>query len=104
MTKSTGVGRGGWRPGAGRKPKPKPEPADRDAAVLDALREIAGGTVDLKQRLDRLERVGAVHNQQLAHSQETLGQILRHQAAVARQLGAIEMPQMPRINRKRPLE
>jgi hypothetical protein len=59
-------GWGGFRPGAGRKPQPKPtlpvltkpngNGHENGNAVLRALRQLADGDVDLRHRLDRLER------------------------------------------------
>jgi hypothetical protein len=100
--------KGGWggkRPGAGRpRKRPLPPPTKEQAALLDALRQLADGGVTLKQRLDRPEQAGVKQDARLAKTQEALKRILRHQAVIARQLGVLEPPRMPRTNRRRPLE
>jgi hypothetical protein len=114
MTKATGVGRGGRRPGAGRPRKWLILPVSQvlsgtpvngpDADVLQALRRLADRDSELKHRLDRLERAGAEQGRQLAQAREALERLLRHQAAIARSVGALEAPSTPKINRRRPLE
>jgi hypothetical protein len=116
MTKPTGVGRGGWRPGSGRKPKPRPDPsgsppprlqplkrANGDLA-LPALQRLVDDTrVDLGHRLRRIEETGADHSKRLEALQETLDRILRHQTVISRHVGAIEPTVTPRHTRRRPL-
>jgi hypothetical protein len=109
------VRKGGWggrRPGAGRKPGPKPAipagtaaplPNGRRDAVLQALRQLADGDVELRHRLDRLERAGAKQGERLAKAQQALDRILQHQAAIARTVGAIEPTAPLRHTRRRPL-
>jgi hypothetical protein len=72
--------KGGWsgkRPGAGRpRKRPLPPPTTEQAALLDALRQLADGGVTLKQRLD-LEQAGVKQDARLAKTQEALERILR---------------------------
>jgi hypothetical protein len=117
MTKPTGVGRGGWRPGSGRKPKPRldpsglpllppPQPLIRASGdlVLPALHRLVDDTrVDLGRRLRRVEEAGTDNSERLKAMQETLDRVLYHQAAIARQLHAIEPTVTPRHTRRRPL-
>jgi hypothetical protein len=66
MTKSTGVGRGGARPGAGRKPKPRPAPSIAEVAPtiheeLSGLRTLLEtATADIA-RLQQQRRDGNEH-------------------------------------------
>jgi hypothetical protein len=117
MTKPTGVGRGGWRPGAGRKAKPRlapsgampplpprPLPRVNGDSVLPALhRLVDDGRADLGHRLRRIEETGADNSKRLEAMQETLERVLRHQAAIARSIGAIEPGAPPKHTRRRPL-
>ena len=60
-TKSTGVGRGGSRPGAGRKPKAAP-PADLTllaGLTVDGLMELAVRMAAANERWDEVSKSGA---------------------------------------------
>jgi hypothetical protein len=122
MTKPTGVGRGGWRPGSGRKPKPRPvlpeaTPSLGSPAVLlplppsgangDALipalhRLVDNARAGLERRLRRIEQTGQDQTKRLDAALEQLERVLRHQTAIARQLGAVETTPL-RYTRRRPL-
>jgi hypothetical protein len=48
-----------------------------------------------------VEEAGTDHRERLKAMQETLERVLRHQAAIARQLHAIEPTVVPRHSRRR---
>ena len=116
MTKPTGVGRGGWRPGSGRKPKlrldlpsiaisPRQPSSSANGGsellILHRLTDDARSGPDL--RLRRIEQNTLDHSKRLAEALEALQRLLRHQAAIARVTGAIEPTVVSRHTRRRPL-
>ena len=102
-------GWGGARPGAGRKPRPKPPglvsltPSQRDDAMWQVLRRLADGDGELRQKLQLLAQSGAQQARDLTNMREAIDRVLKHQAEIARELGAVERPVTPKISRRRPL-
>jgi hypothetical protein len=85
MTVSRGIGRGGARPGAGRKRGGKnPLSKQRDQWLADIATKLAllAHHADRQQRRERAES-------------EALVPILRRLTAIERRLGLVEMPQSP---------
>ena len=80
-------GRGGLRPGAGRKPQPRPLPPE----AVQLLEEIRQALQVQNGRLQRLER------------QTEREPVLRRLTAIERALNLVEKPQAPRYTRRRPL-
>jgi hypothetical protein len=90
VTKATGVGRGGRRPGAGRPYKP-PHP--------DLLRALAA----IKDMLEA-QNVQLTHlRQQRRDAGEAVPTLQRRVTELERRIGITEEPKTPRLTRRRPL-
>jgi hypothetical protein len=84
MTKATGVGRGGRRPGAGRPHKPSPP--------------------DLMRALARIEAHLTHLRQQRRDAGEAVPTLQRRVTAIERHVGLTEEPKTPRLTRRRPMD
>jgi hypothetical protein len=107
------LGRGGWRPGAGRKVGSTNK--HTGASIAADLKEALGFLERINGRIDHLERRFDTVVGRLSAVDRSVGQgaaatveqgqaTLRRLLAIERAVGLVEPPQAPRLTRRRPLE
>lgn len=105
-----GSGRGGWRPGAGRKPKIKPllTTADLEAVVRRELKAQQGSrppATSTAAETALVQHLAAINKELRTIARQSEREpLLRRLAAIERAVGLLEPPQTPRLTRRRPLE